>query len=111
MNPRQNCFADLEDSLDKEDGFLTVTMVAGFFLFFAVWIAFGTFWGAILFSVTIGPTLAALLAFFVSSVGMMFAYREEDAEAGGHPRIERFFFALIPTLFSGALLIAAFLLF
>jgi hypothetical protein len=104
---KQNFFADVEDSIGKKDGFESAAWGVGFVLFIVLWIYFETFWGALIFVIIGGPTIGGLAALFIGCVSTMFARKEEEDR---QDRISRFFFGLLPAIFSGAALYFLFLI-
>ncbi|MDR3221324.1 MAG: hypothetical protein LBU46_04840 [Candidatus Accumulibacter sp.] len=75
---KQNAFADLEDELNKEDGFYAMAIVANILAFFGLLVFSGSFWFAAIATLFFCGVIGGGAVLVVAVVSMIFARREED---------------------------------
>jgi hypothetical protein len=105
MTLKQNIFADMEDALSEEGGFMALALGVAFFFFLWAWLYFETFIGALLLSLILCPTISGVIALFIAIASTVLAHREGDAL---NSHIGKFLFALLPLALSGAFIYAIF---
>jgi cellulose synthase/poly-beta-1,6-N-acetylglucosamine synthase-like glycosyltransferase len=78
MVRKQNIFADMEDALGEEGGFMALALGIAFFFFLWAWIYFETFTGALLFTLVFGTTISGVITLFIAIASSVMAHREGD---------------------------------